>query len=217
VARAGEDLQGHFFLPFLQLWLTDCAFRLGFIPLESTCFKPFDPINMRAISFLSFILLFITSQSLFAGNAVTNLKTEHLVNPLGIDTSHPRFTWQFKSDRQGTSIRSTILVVGKDSAAVSLGNGNTALTSTDSSFQLPVVYDGNPLQPFTRYYWSVRVQDETGEWTEWAEPAFFETGMMEQHNWKGGWITDSHDYNIKPAPWFRKEFTSEKKIASARA
>ena len=166
---------------------------------------------------MSFILLFITSQSLFAGNAVTNLKTEHLVNPLGIDTSHPRFTWQFKSDRQGTSIRSTILVVGKDSAAVSLGNGNTALTSTDSSFQLPVVYDGNPLQPFTRYYWSVRVQDETGEWTEWAEPAFFETGMMEQHNWKGGWITDSHDYNIKPAPWFRKEFTSEKKIASARA
>ena len=172
---------------------------------------------MRAFSFLSFVLLFITSQSLFAGNAVTNLKTEHLVNPLGIDTSHPRFTWQFKSDRQGTSIRSTILVVGKDSAAVSLGNGNTALTSTDSSFQLPVVYDGNPLQPFTRYYWSVRVQDETGEWTEWAEPAFFETGMMEQHNWKGGWITDSHDYNIKPAPWFRKEFTSEKKIASARA
>lgn len=183
---------------------------------QPTCFKPFDPGNMRAISCFSFIFLFITSQ-LFAGVTVKNLKTEHLVNPMGIDTSQPRFTWQLDSDRHGTSVRSYILVVGNDSLAVGMGNGNTALKGTDGSFQMPVVYDGLPLQPFTRYYWSVRVQDETGEWTGWSVPASFETGMMDQRNWKGAWITDSHDYTIKPAPWFRKEFTSEKKIESARA
>ncbi|MGC9353228.1 MAG: family 78 glycoside hydrolase catalytic domain, partial [Mariniphaga sp.] len=53
--------------------------------------------------------------------------------------------------------------------------------------------------------------------SDWSETAFFETGMMYQTSWKGKWITDTHDYNVKPAPWFRKEFSTNKKIESARA
>lgn len=49
------------------------------------------------------------------------------------------------------------------------------------------------------------------------ETSKFETGMIEQTNWKGKWITDTHDYNVKPAPFFRKEFSIATEIESARA
>jgi alpha-L-rhamnosidase len=37
-----------------------------------------------------------------------------------------------------------------------------------------------------------------------------------QHSWKGSWIKDSCDINIKPAPYFRKTFFVSKKILKAR-
>jgi alpha-L-rhamnosidase len=41
--------------------------------------------------------------------------------------------------------------------------------------------------------------------------------MMNVKNWQGDWISDSRDVDLKPAPWFRKDFTTAKTIHSARA
>ena len=41
--------------------------------------------------------------------------------------------------------------------------------------------------------------------------------MMQIKNWKGAWISDTRDINLKPTPYFRKEFEVNKKIKSARA
>jgi alpha-L-rhamnosidase len=46
--------------------------------------------------------------------------------------------------------------------------------------------------------------------------ASFEMGMMKMANWKGKWISDSEDVNLKPAPYFRKEFSPSGKVKSAR-
>lgn len=148
---------------------------------------------------------------------VTNLKTEHLQNPIGLDESHPRFTWQVQSEQPGYLQEGFHLIVGTDQQEVASGKGNTWDSGTVNSSVIPVVYNGPELQPFTRYFWSVCVKDESGSWTEWSEAAFFETGMMDMANWKGKWITDTHNYNVKPAPYFRKEFSAGKKIESARA
>ncbi|SHI55050.1 alpha-L-rhamnosidase [Tangfeifania diversioriginum] len=148
---------------------------------------------------------------------VTNLKCEHLQNPIGIDETHPRFIWQVQSEQPGYLQEAFQLVVGTEEAEVASGDGNVWESGTVHSSVIPAVYNGPKLQPFARYFWSVRVQDETGSWTDWSPVAFFETGMIEQTNWKGKWITDTHDYNVKPAPYFRKEFSTNKKIESARA
>lgn len=50
-------------------------------------------------------VLFLTgclSFQVLAQGKVTNLKYEHLQNPIGIDESHPRFTWQLKSEEPGS-------------------------------------------------------------------------------------------------------------------
>ena len=41
--------------------------------------------------------------------------------------------------------------------------------------------------------------------------------MMGAGNWQGCWISDHHDINHKPAPYFRKEFSVGKRVKSARA
>ncbi|HDR51846.1 MAG TPA: alpha-rhamnosidase, partial [Mariniphaga anaerophila] len=107
---------------------------------------------------------------------VTNLKSEHLQNPIGIDETHPRFTWQLESEKLGSFQKAFQLVVGTEKAEVAFGNGNVWESGTVHSSVIPAVYNGPELQPFSRYFWSVRVQDETDNWTDWSPVAFFETG-----------------------------------------
>jgi alpha-L-rhamnosidase len=145
-----------------------------------------------------------------------NLKCEYLVNPIGIDVRNPRFIWQMNVNRQGASQKAFMIFVGTDSAEVASGKGNVWESGTINSNLMPVKYSGQNLEPFTRYFWGAKIQDEEGNWSDLSKVVFWETGMMGIENWKGGWITDSPDYNIKPAPYFRKTFQVQKKIKSAR-
>jgi len=173
---------------------------------------------MNRTTFLfPFLVLMLSATTGRAQFQVTNLKCEYLENPVGIDEPLPRFVWQLTSQQPGTLQKAFQLVVGTVESEVKSGTGNTWNSGITASSIIPVVYGGAELQPFTRYFWSVKVQDEEGNWSDWSPVAFFETGMMDQRNWQGKWITDTWDYTIKPAPLFRKEFTPSKKIRSARA
>ncbi len=46
--------------------------------------------------------------------------------------------------------------------------------------------------------------------------AYFRVGKKDSRNWEGSWISDTKDINLRPAPYFRKDFLVNKKIRSAR-
>jgi alpha-L-rhamnosidase len=151
------------------------------------------------------------------------LHCEHLVNPLGIDASAPRLSWQLNDSRYGALQTAYRIVTGTDSVAVAAGHGEMWDTQKVMSDRILVTYAGKKLEPFTRYFWSVRTWDQDGVASD-PVIASFETGMMEMNKWKGVWISDGqqlvggNNIHVKPAPYFRKEFTTqEKKIKSARA
>ena len=148
---------------------------------------------------------------------IQNLRCEYMFNPIGIDTEHPRFTWQMVSENRGTEQSAYMIFVGTDSIEVASGTGNVWESGTIKRSTIPAVWSGPTLQPFTRYYWNVKIQQRNGGWTKLSETATFETGYMNKVPWKGHWITDTYDYNLKPAPYFRKKFTLDKKVKSARA
>ena len=151
-------------------------------------------------------------------SSVTDLQCEYLVNPIGVDVRNPRLSWKVKDARAGARQTFYSLIVGTDSA--SLGHSKTdqawSTGKVRSASQL-VTYQGEKLRPFTRYFWAVKVWDQERRSTSLSPVSRFETGMMDQNNWKGAWISDSEDIRLKPAPYFRKSFQASRKIVSARA
>ncbi|MEA5460830.1 family 78 glycoside hydrolase catalytic domain [Arcicella sp. LKC2W] len=147
---------------------------------------------------------------------VTALRCEYLANPLGIDATSPRFTWQLADIRQGAKQKAYQISVNTDSMALSKGTGNEWNSGQKNTSQTLVSYQGKSLQAFTKYFWRVKIWDKDGQIVQ-SEIATFETGMMNMGNWQGAWISDSRDVNIKPAPYFRKAFQTNKQIVSARA
>ena len=148
---------------------------------------------------------------------ITTLQCEHLVNPIGIDSLHPRLSWAMDDAAKGAAQTAYRIIVGTDSAAVSHQAGNT-WDSKKLAGNLGMARMGaGKIAPFTKYYWSVQVWNQQGKPLPASPVASFETGMMDTHNWRGSWISDGDDINKKPAPYFRKVFTAGKTIKSARA
>lgn len=147
---------------------------------------------------------------------VINLKCEHIENPIGIDTPFPRFTWQISDDRQGAKQKAWQLIIGTDSVEVASEKGNYWVSDKQETIQNNVTYAGKPLGPFTKYFWTVKIWDKNGHPFELAPVSSFETGMMQPKNWKGDWVNDSRDEDLKPAPYFRKTINMAKPIKSAR-
>ncbi|MDN5286078.1 MAG: alpha-rhamnosidase [Mucilaginibacter sp.] len=148
---------------------------------------------------------------------VAGLKCEYLINPIGIDARHPRLAWLLADDHQGAAQTAYQLVVGADSAAVSIGKGDSWLTAKVISATNLVSYQGKALQPFTKYYWRVQLWDQAGKKLNPSPIASFETGLMDMRNWQGSWISDNKGIAVNPAPYFRHTFKVAKQIRSARA
>lgn len=146
-----------------------------------------------------------------------NLKCEYLVNPIGIDSPIPRFVWQLVSDKTGKSQTAYEIIVGTDSLTTAKGKGNQWDSGKIHTEPSLAAYAGSSLEPFTKYFWRVKIWDENGIASKWSPISSFETGMMNIRNWQGDWISDTRDIDLKPAPWFRKDFSAIKTIQSARA
>ncbi|PWS29516.1 alpha-rhamnosidase [Pedobacter yonginense] len=148
---------------------------------------------------------------------LSNLKTEYLQNPIGIDNPAPRFTWQMQSTKNGAKQTSFRILVDTDSTALTKADGSLWNTGWLKSEKQLITYSGQSLKPFTKYFWRVEIADEHKKKSNQFYITSFETGMMDMANWQGAWISDNENEKLKPAPYFRNTFTTEKKIKSARA
>lgn len=146
---------------------------------------------------------------------LVDLRTEHMDIPLGLDTPKPRFSWRIEEKSNVKAQKWLHITVDTDSAKVANGMGNYWNDRQESGNTL-LTYDGSPLQPNTKYYWGVQISSDDGRSSAIAVSSF-ETGMMETSNWKGNWITDVEDMDLKPAPYFRKGFIPKNEVVKARA
>lgn len=104
---------------------------------------------------------------------LTDLHVEHLVNPLGLDESKPRFSWKLADRRPGAAQTAyQIEVTDNDKTVWDSGRVNA-----DTSVLVP--YQGCALSAHTRYHWRVRVWDHAKTSLPWSESAWFETGFLD--------------------------------------
>lgn len=139
---------------------------------------------------------------------VTALRTEHMDAPIGVESPNPRFSWRLDDPRDGAYQASWRIVVHSGSEVV-WDSG----TVRDGA--VLATYAGVPLKPFTEYSWTVECEDMDGRRSE--ATSSFETGMMSRDMWRGNWISDGNDIDLKPAPRFRCEFPVHGAVVSARA
>ena len=175
-----------------------------------------------------------------AGVAATDLRCEHLVNPLGIDATKPRLSWLMKSNARAQSqFAYQILVASSESK---LGTGRADLWDSgqiQSSQSVLVPYAGKSLSAHKEYFWKVRVWSDEKTASSWSKPAKWSMGALSPSDfgaaaWIGldgetvnsvlsdtSWIWFPEGDATKSAPietnWFRKEITipADRKIKRA--
>lgn len=116
---------------------------------------------------------------------VKNLKTEYLIDPIGLDNPKPRLTWQMDDARMGAQQTAYRISLNIDSVALTQGKNNfwdTGWLQTSTSLK---TYAGPTLKPFTKYFWKVELKDQKGNLLKGKKIASFEMGMMNGKNWRG--------------------------------
>ncbi|MDP2335965.1 MAG: glycoside hydrolase family 78 protein [Bacteroidota bacterium] len=173
--------------------------------------------NIRLTNLFVFVLIF-SSINVFAGTktSVKELICEYHTNPIGIDIQKPRLSWQISSPEENL-LQTAYEIKVTDQTAKGKLIWNSGKVNSGQSVN--VTYGGLVLKSMQRVYWQVRVWDNKNKVSDWSAPAFWEMGILEPESWKASWITmglDKDTMRSKPSQYFRKDFTSGKKIKSAR-
>ncbi len=120
------------------------------------------------------------------------LRTEYRVEPLGIDTAVPRLSWELiplVANARGLRQTAWQILVATTRKALTLGEADLWVSSeTESSETVHVDYAGRALRSRLRCWWCVRCRDQSGDWSEWSEPASWTMGLLEPREWEAKWI-----------------------------
>ena len=150
---------------------------------------------------------------------ITNLRCEYAVNPLGIDETRPRFSWEVVSERRGARQTAYQIRCADSPDALQAGATiwNTQKVASDETAH--IAYSGPELQSGQRVYWSVETWDENDAASEASETAFFEMGLLNREDWKAEWIGANlvgSPFAAVPCPYLRRSFAIDKPVAAAR-
>ncbi len=163
------------------------------------------------------------------------LRCENTLNPLGIDSRSPRFSWQLQHPKRNQAQTAYQIQLGRNAEDLALGKGiiwDSGKVRSQRNFQ--IVYEGEPLASFTRYYWRVRWWDQDDRSSEFSDSAWFETAALSEADWRAKWIgmaqpeqfrsnaiiilgQNMGEYYQVKAIYLRKEFQTDGPIQSARA
>lgn len=151
---------------------------------------------------------------------IFDLRTEYKINPIGLGTRSPRMSWKIEDERRNT--QQTAFRV-KCAATIAELNSEKDLLwdsgKTVSGQSVHVPYQGETLGSAQQVFWQVKVWLNHGDESDWSETASWETGLLEDSDWKAGWIVSNVSEDVSdstPSPFFRKSFRIEKPVASAR-
>lgn len=138
--------------------------------------------------------------------SITQITVNMTETPIGID-SLPYFSWKIASALDHNM---------QSAYRIRVFSSNETLWDSgkvESSDCTSVTYGGKPLASASTYSVAITAWDHYGNTAE-SRPQEFRTGIFNQEEWKGEWITSPH-HNTRAAILLRKEFKIKKAIAEA--
>ena len=124
------------------------------------------PVRNLALTVLAAI-----SVPAYAVNQLTHLTVDYLSNPVGLDSTHPRFGWQMTSDQFNVKQQAYRIQVFDEQKQPVWDSGK--VTSDDS---LGIVYGAQSLKPSHTYRWQLDVWDNNGN--HLTNGAQFQTSLL---------------------------------------
>ncbi len=161
--------------------------------------RPGFPLYWRGLA----AALWLAGSLMHASAAVVvrNLQVEYRTTPLGIDVAQPRFSWQMAATgaERGVAQRAYRVAVRDAKGADVWDSGRV-----ESPESLGIRYAGRPLQPATRYTWTVTVWNQRG--ARLTSSSWFETGLMDPRPgapaWSGAqWIGGGDEDLVLYSPY----------------
>lgn len=154
-----------------------------------------------------------------ASYRVNSLSCEYRVNPLGIDVTRPRLSWQMDTDRPGARQVSYRILAGSHPDRLAIGSADLWDSGTVESDQSVLVpWAGKRLASRQRVYWKVMILDEAGTIAE-SDEAWFEMGLLRRSDWRARWVGAGlvgGPRSTIPAPYLRKAFKLGGEVVAAR-
>jgi hypothetical protein len=140
----------------------------------------------------------------------TNLRCGFQANPLGVDDTTPRLSWQLQTvtpGQRGQSQSAFQILVATSSNSLSCDSADLWDSGKIISGASARSYAGGPLVSEQKIYWKVRVWDCRGQTSDWSPVAFWTMGLLHPSDWRGSWIRASP--TNADLPIFRREFAVE--------
>ena len=155
----------------------------------------------------------------FSKTEIRALTCEYKNNPIGISTKIPRFSWKIYSDQPNQKQSAYQLLVATSPELLTPEKADLwDSRKVYSSQSIHVEYGGRSLESRQKCYWTVKLWDNYGNETDWAQSVFFEMGLLDSSDWKANWIKTDIEFGeySYPSPYLRKEFLLDKPVKSAR-
>ena len=190
-----------------------------------------------SIAIISCLLLNNCTKKAEPGLLISQIKCSGSENPVGIGLT-PDFSWILTAGHRGQIQTAYQVIVGSESEI----NKNDPGTIWDSGKILSlqsvwIAYQGPSLISGKEYFWRIRAWDEDDKPSPWSKTGRFVTGLFSEEDWRDSkWIgyEDINDSLLlipgvhgngdnlgdvakkrTTVPYFRKDFSIEKKISKA--
>lgn len=148
--------------------------------------------------------------------APTDLLVEYTVNPLGIDTTTPGFSWVVNDTDRGESQTAYQIIVASSLSNINSNVGDKWDSGKiSSSASTNVKYAGSALSGNTRYWWKVRTYDKDNNVSAYSNAATFDVGLL-SGGWTASYIWDGTTTNNNYC-YLRKKFNISKTVQIAKA
>lgn len=169
--------------------------------------------------------------------AASQLRCEYQDRPVAIEAAQPRLSWIMEDSRIGARQTAYRVLVASGVEKLQEGHADLWDSGKIASDQsVNVAYAGKPLASGQQAWWTVKVWDMDGKQSEYAPVTFWEMGILKPSDWQAKLIRMKNEpefsndavkhwmhYGIgnrvspsarawvenrmKPAPYFRREFT----------
>ena len=147
----------------------------------------------RIKAILTFLVFMISGGTVMANGeniVLSSLRCEFRINPMGVDVSKPRLSWNLQSNLRGEEQIACQVLVASSPELLAKDKGDLWNSGKITSAENMQEYAGVTLKSRQYCYWKIKVWGQDGKFSSWSQPAYWTMGLLKSGDWQAQWISD---------------------------